>query len=190
MMTVLPVTSAAVTMPRKNGERKIPWRDDKGDAARPIMLIAFFAENVLGQARATEQPHLLRVEETEIDRFADIAISFRPCFADLVNFQRGKLVAPALHDRRDALEQLRAFFDTARGPPDECSFAATMARFRFRNSASCDWHRRLGRDGRIDGSDRVVGPDFLAVDDERIFLAERPCALPRARCASSPALCR
>ena len=52
MMTVLPVTSAAETMPAENRDREIPRRDDERDAARPVMLIAFLAEHVLGEPRA------------------------------------------------------------------------------------------------------------------------------------------
>ena len=58
------------------------------------MLVAFFAEHVLGQARTAEQPHLLGVEEKEIDRFADVAVGFGPRLADFENFQRGKFETP------------------------------------------------------------------------------------------------
>jgi hypothetical protein len=42
------------------------------------MMIAFFARHLLREFWAPESPHLLRVECAEIDRFADIAVGFRP----------------------------------------------------------------------------------------------------------------
>ena len=104
MITVLPVTSAAETIPVKNRDREIPGRYDERDAARPVMLVAFFAEDVLGQRRPTEDAHLLRVEEEEIDRLANVAVGFGPRFSDFVNFERGEFEAAPIHDRCDALE--------------------------------------------------------------------------------------
>ena len=51
MITVLPVTSAAGDHSAENRDRKIPRRDDESDAARPVMLVAFLAGNVLSQTR-------------------------------------------------------------------------------------------------------------------------------------------
>ena len=130
----------------KNGERKIPWRDDKGDAARPIMLIAFFAGHVLRQTRAADQPHLVRVEQAEIHRFADVAVGFRPRLADFENFQRGKLEAAALHDGGDALEQLRAFFNRHAAPPNECSFRSGDGALSLPEFRRAPGNRRPGRD--------------------------------------------
>ena len=75
--------------PGQNRHRKIPGRDDERDAARPVVLVAFFAGHVLGQSRQAADPHLLRVEEKKIDRFANIAVGFRPRFADFEHFQSG-----------------------------------------------------------------------------------------------------
>ncbi len=69
------------------------------------MLITFFAEHVLGQARTSDQAHLLRVEQTKIDRLADVAIGFSPGFANFENFQSGKFVAAPLHDVGGAFQQ-------------------------------------------------------------------------------------
>jgi hypothetical protein len=41
---------------------------------------------------------LLRVERAEIDRFADIAVGFRPRLADLKNFDCGEFIAPAFQN--------------------------------------------------------------------------------------------
>ena len=68
------------------------------------MLIAFFAEHVLGEFRPAHDAHLLGVEEAEIHRLANVAIGFRPGLADFVNFHGGKLETTPLHDGRDALE--------------------------------------------------------------------------------------
>ena len=35
----------------QNRHREIPGRDDERDAARPVMLVAFFAGHVLGESR-------------------------------------------------------------------------------------------------------------------------------------------
>ena len=50
------------------------------------MMITFFARHLLREFGAPESPHLLRVERAEIDRFANIAVSFRPRLADFENF--------------------------------------------------------------------------------------------------------
>ncbi len=75
------------------------------------MLITFFAENVLSEPRPADQAHLLRIKEAEIHRFADVAIRFGPCFADLENLQRRKFVATAMHDVCSALKQSAARFE-------------------------------------------------------------------------------
>ena len=95
---------------------EIPRRDDKGDAARPVVLIALLAVHVLGELRPANQPHLLRVKVAKIDRLADVAIGFRPGFADFENFQRGNLEATTIHDGGDAFEQLGARFDRGAAP--------------------------------------------------------------------------
>ena len=88
----------------ENRDREIPGRDDERDAARPVMLIAFFAEHVLGESRTAHEAHLLGVEKAEIHRLANVAIRFRPGFADFVNFHGGKFETAPLHDGRDAFE--------------------------------------------------------------------------------------
>src|SRR4029077_6775647 len=80
--------------PAENRDRKIPRRDYEGHAARPVMMVTFFARHLLCEFWTPESPHLLRVEPAEIDRFADIAVGFRPCLADLENFYCRQLVAP------------------------------------------------------------------------------------------------
>ena len=91
-------------------EGKIPRRNDKGDAARPVMIITFLAGNLLRQTRSSNPPHFLGVEKAKVDCLANVPVGFRPRFADLKNFQRGKLETAALHDGRCAFQQLRAFF--------------------------------------------------------------------------------
>ena len=68
------------------------------------MIIALFARDVLCESRPADEPHLVRVKQTKIDRLADVAIGFRPGLADLKNFERGKFVTAALHDRGDTLK--------------------------------------------------------------------------------------
>ena len=104
MMTVLPVTIAAETMPREDCDREIPRRNHEGDATRPVMLVAFFAEHVLGQFRPAHKAHLLGVEEAKIHRLANVAIGFLPGLAHFVDFHGRELETPPLHDGRDPIE--------------------------------------------------------------------------------------
>ena len=82
----------------------------------------------------------------------------------------------------DAFEQLRAFFDRRRGTNDRKLLrAAATARSASGIPASRLMADDLVRELGLIEVDGVVGPNFLAVDHERIFLAERLRALPRAR---------
>src|SRR6266404_7568714 len=74
-------------------ERKIPGRNDERDTARPVVIVAFFTGDLLGQAWPPEPSHLLAVKKTKIDCLADVAVCFRPRLADFENFERGKLEA-------------------------------------------------------------------------------------------------
>src|SRR5439155_19887416 len=94
----------------QNCHRKIPRRDDERDTARPIVLVTFFAEDVLSEPRPADQTHLMRIKPAEIHRFANIAIRFRPGLADFENFERGELKTPAVHNIGGALEQSAARF--------------------------------------------------------------------------------
>ena len=104
------------TIPAEDRHREIPRRNDQRHAARPVMLIAFFAEHVLRQIRPANDPHLLPVEEEEIDRLADVAVGFGPRLADFVNFECGELEPTAIHDRGHAFQELRAMIDAHAGP--------------------------------------------------------------------------
>ena len=96
--------------PAQDRHREIPRRDDEHDTARPVMLITFFAGNLLGQTWPPNQAHLMRVKVAEIDCLADVAVRFSPWFADFEDFKGGKLVAPAVENGGGAFEQLRALF--------------------------------------------------------------------------------
>ena len=85
-------------------ERKIPRRNDERDSARPVVIVAFFTRNVLGQARPSDPSHLLGIKETKIDCLADIAVRFRPRFADFENLECGELEATAVHDRSGSFQ--------------------------------------------------------------------------------------
>ena len=91
----------------KNCERKIPGRYDKSDAPRPVMIVTFFAGNVLRQARSSDATHLLRVKKAKVDCLANVAIGFRPGFADFKNLERGELEPAAIHDSGSAFQQPR-----------------------------------------------------------------------------------
>src|SRR5436309_11457304 len=98
------------------------------------MLIAFLAGNVLRESRTPEAPHLLRVEAAKIHRFADVAVGFRPRFADLKDFDCGEFVAPALHNRRGAFKQARTLFKRRPAPFSKSRARSFNGAFRFRNS--------------------------------------------------------
>src|SRR5207253_211488 len=116
------------------------------------MLVAFFAENMLGQTRVTDEPHLLPVEKTKIHRFADVAVSFGPGFADLENFDCGKLETSAIENRGDSFKQLAAFFEWRAAPRFKRAPRRFRCALRFGNSGLGDEPNDLIRRARIDGS--------------------------------------
>src|SRR5438874_12270832 len=81
------------------------------------MLVTFLAKNMLSQTWISTQPHLLRVKQTKIHRFADVAVGFGPSFADLEHFDRGKFKPSTIENRSHAFKQLAAFFEGC-VPPD------------------------------------------------------------------------
>src|SRR2546430_13182864 len=95
----------------ENRDRKIPRRDYEGDATRPVMIVTFFARHLLREFWAPESTHLLRIERAKIDRFADIAVGFRPRLADLENFYCREFIASALQDGGRAFQQLRSLLE-------------------------------------------------------------------------------
>src|SRR5262245_59046161 len=115
------------------------------------MMITFFARNLLREFRASESPHLLRVEPAEIDRFADIGIGFRPWLADFENFYCREFVAPALQDVSRPFQQLRSLFK--RCPPP---FFKRCAR-----SFNCTL-------GFVDPSFRSVAHNFGRSEERRV----------------------
>src|SRR5436190_23802533 len=98
------------------------------------MLVAFFAENMLGQTWISAQPHLLRVEETKVHRFADVAVSFGPGFADLENFDCGKLETSSIENRGQALKQLAALFERRAAPRSKRAPRRSRCALRHGNS--------------------------------------------------------
>src|SRR5947207_14035188 len=114
------------------------------------MLVAFFAENMLGQTWISAQPHLLRVEETKIHRFADVAVSFGPGFADLENFDCGKLETSAIENRSDALKQLAALFERRAAPRFKRAPRCFYGVLRFWNPGLGDEPNDLIRRARIE----------------------------------------
>src|SRR5207248_1360380 len=80
------------------------------DAARPVMLVTFFPKNVLSEPRSADQARVVRIKTTEIHRLANVAVRFRPGFANFKDFQRRKFVTPAVHDISGALDQSAARF--------------------------------------------------------------------------------
>ena len=114
----------------------------------------------------------MRVKQTEIHRLANVAVGFGPGLADFENFERGKFVAATIHDRGDALEQARALFKRSPTPFPECGHGGFERALRFRNSRFGLVANDLVGFTRVYRSDRFVRPNFVAADDERIFLAE------------------
>ena len=136
------------------------------------MLIAFFARHVLRESRETAQAHLVRVKEQEIDRLADVAVGFGPRFAHFKNFKGRKFETPAIHDGGNALEQFSSMLDADAAPMVE-RFARRRDRgFRLRNSSFSHGADDLIGRAWIDGVNEAAGPNFLAVDDNGIFLTQ------------------
>src|SRR6266480_5266898 len=136
------------------------------------MLVAFFAENMLGQTWISAQPHLLRVEETKIHRFADVAVSFGPGFADLENFDCGKLETSAIENRGHSFKQLAAFFEWRAAPRFKRAPRRFHCALRFGNSGLGDQAEDLIRRARIERRQQLVGPNFFAIDHEWVLLSE------------------
>src|SRR4029077_4981536 len=145
----------------ENRDRKIPGRDYERDAARPVMIITFFARHLLCEFWAPESPTFLRVDPAEIDRFADIAVGFRPCLADFENFYCRQLVAPAFQDVGRAFQQLRSLLYW-RPPPffecRACSFNGTLC---FVDASFGSVTDNLCRLGWIDRGRQIVGPNLF-----------------------------
>src|SRR5207302_10713212 len=95
----------------QNGHRKIPRRNHERDAARPVMLIAFFTWNVLGESWPADQSHLVCIEPAEIHRLPNAASGFGPWFADFETFNRGELESIPIEYRSRAFEQLAALLE-------------------------------------------------------------------------------
>src|ERR1051325_5881257 len=134
---------------------KIPRRDDEGDPARPVMLIVFFPRHVLGESRPTTQPHLLSVEEEEINRFPNITICFRPSFSDFEDFDGAKFKAPTIHDGSHPFEDCGAIFDADAPPMFEGLKTCADSSFCLRNSGFCDRANNLFRRARVDGINEI-----------------------------------
>jgi len=88
MITVLPVTIAADNHPGQDRHRKIPGRDDEA-TPRGQDAGSFLRRARAALERQAADPHLLRVEKSrKSDRYRDVAVGFRPRFADFENFER------------------------------------------------------------------------------------------------------
>src|SRR4029077_596684 len=85
-------------------DRKIPRGNDEGDAARPVVMVTFFAGHLLCKLWAPEAAHLVSVKATKINRLADIGISFLPRLACFENFNCGELISSTLQDVGGALQ--------------------------------------------------------------------------------------
>jgi len=59
---------------------------------------------MLSQTRISAQPHLVRIEETKIHRFSDVAVGFGPSFADLEHFDCGKFKPATIENRSHPFE--------------------------------------------------------------------------------------
>ena len=136
------------------------------------MLIILLARDVLSDARPAEKAHLLRVEETEIHRLANVAVGFLPRFADFEDFDRAELKAAPLHKRGHAVEQFCSMLDRGATPMVESVASRLDRALRFRNPGLGHHAHGLVRPARIKGRHPFAGRDFLAVDRERVFFAE------------------
>src|SRR5438034_1499348 len=156
----------------ENRDRKIPRRDYEGDATRPVMMITFFARDLLREFWAPESPHLLRVERAKIDRFADIGVGFRPWLADFENFYCREFVAPALQNVGRALQQLRPLLDRRPSPFFECRTRSFNGTLGFVDSSFGSIADNLGRLGWINRRRQIISPNLFPTDVQRMFSAE------------------
>ena len=136
------------------------------------MLIAVLTGNVLREPRTPEAPHLRCVKAAKIHRFADVAVSFSPRFADFKNLDCGEFVAPAFHNRRGAFKQARTLFKRRQAPFSKCRARNFNGAFRFRNSPFRNITNNLFRRAGINRRRQFIGPNFFATNHQRIFFAE------------------
>ena len=116
------------------------------------MLIAFFAGNMLREPGPAYQPHSAGVENTEIDRFTNVAVRFSPRFADLKDFERGKFKPAAFENFGGAFQQLTALFKRSATPFLERRARSGDGAFGFGNSGfgcvadNLVWRARIDRE--------------------------------------------
>ena len=181
MITAFPVTTPADAMPQRIAIGKFHGAITNATPRGQVMMITFFARDLLREFGASKSPHLLRVERAEIDRFADIAVCFRPCLADFENFYCRQLVASAFQDVGRALQQLRPLLERRPSPFLECRTRSFNGTLGFVDPGFGSVADNLGRLGWINRGRQIVGPNFFPSDVQRMFFAE---ALSRfAQCA-------
>ena len=136
------------------------------------MIITFLAGNLLCEPRPPEASHLLRIKTTKIHRLADVAVGFVPWFAYFENFDCREFVSPAFHDVGGTLQQPRALFERRPAPFTKCRARSFDGAFGFGNSCFSGVSDNLSRLTGINRWRQIIGPNFFATDDERMFLTE------------------
>src|SRR4029434_9671411 len=135
MITVLPVTSAALTMPHKIAIGKFHGAITSATPRRPVMLVAFFAGHVLREPGPAYEAHPAGVEGAEIDGFGNVAVRLSPWLAHFKDFERGKLESAALENFGGAFQQLTAFFKRSATPFLERRTRGADGAFGFGNAS-------------------------------------------------------
>ena len=91
-----------------NSQRKIPRTNDGAHAARLIGDFIQFAHKTAQSGAVKQASGLARVVLAEINRFANVAVGFAPCFASLANNHAAQFVAASAHGGRGLHQSFRA----------------------------------------------------------------------------------
>ena len=92
----------------RDGEGKVPRRDDDGDATGLVEVVVLLSHDLLGEAWRGDPSNLRRIVVAEIDRFGDIGVRFSPRLSNLANDKSGKETLSLTHNRGHAIQGLCA----------------------------------------------------------------------------------
>ena len=91
----------------RDGEREVPGRDHRCDAARRVAHGVPLARHLDERAALVERDRLERVVLEEVDRLAHVAIRLRPRLRALAHLKRRELEPPLAQDLCGAAQDLR-----------------------------------------------------------------------------------
>ena len=189
---MLPATSAPLDGPARQRHREVERADHGPHAVRPqhVVVVAGGAEAAHRDAEAVVLLHLVAVPADQLGGLLDVAERLEPALADLVGHQRREVEDPLLHDVGDVAQDPHALLPAHPVPLE-------LERLRGRDGVVDVLGGGLRElpisDVLVDRRRLVVGlvaPALLAVDDDRVGLAELGLGPARRRrrsaaCSSS-----